>query len=272
MWKNLSHLILLSIFGGFISFSYQNLGTYYPQKGATNHGVLLNKYGQWSIVIGASEGLGAAWADLLCSEGFNVITVARRKDVLQQGAEDLMTKYNNKCQVKPFTLDLTSNDVIPKIHDILKRYNVGLMVYNAAYFRKSSFLDSLDDEISTIRVNVESLTKAVYKFGHAVQLHNRHTSGLIIMSSTLGDKGSALVSSYSASKAYNTVLAQSLENEFKNIGMDVLACVAGPIETPNFRRANGNETAHIDFMIQQPHEVASKCLQALGQGKYSIGY
>lgn len=100
--------------------------------------------------------------------------------------------------------------------------------------------------------------------------HNHKKTGLIIMSSSLGDRGSAFVATYAASKAFDTVFAQSLANEFQDIEMDVLACVAGPIETPNFRRANGDDTSDIDFMIQHPREVASECLHALGQGRYSI--
>ncbi|GFH55118.1 oxidoreductase, short-chain dehydrogenase/reductase family protein [Chaetoceros tenuissimus] len=90
------------------------------------------------------------------------------------------------------------------------------------------------------------------------------------MSSTLGDKGSALVSSYAATKAFDTVLAKSLENEFQTDGMDVLACVAAPIETPNFRKANGYDTKELDFILMQPQDVAKECLNALGN-KYVNG-
>lgn len=92
------------------------------------------------------------------------------------------------------------------------------------------------------------------------------------MSSTLGDKESALVSSYSGTKAFDTVLAQSLANEFQNDEIDVLACVAGPIETQNFQRANGDDTKELDFMLMQPQDVANECLNALrsGNGDESI--
>jgi short-subunit dehydrogenase len=36
------------------------------------------------MVIGASEGLGAEWATLLCQNGMNVITVARRANETTQ--------------------------------------------------------------------------------------------------------------------------------------------------------------------------------------------
>lgn len=56
----------------------------------------------------------------------------------------------------------------------------------------------------------------------------------------------------------------------KEDGIDVLACIAGPIDTPNFRRANGDNTKDLDFMLMQPSDVAKECLNALGHGKYVI--
>jgi Short-chain dehydrogenases of various substrate specificities len=235
------------------------------------------------MVIGASEGLGAEWATLLCQNGMNVITVARRANALKAQAAKLSHQYNN-CLVQPLVLDLSDSDNVTKVlKDTLRKSTangneVGLLVYNAAVFSKGSFLDNnLDSQIATIRVNVESLTRAVHAFGNSIRDIRQNKkddkttkSGLIIMSSSLGDRGAAFVSTYAASKAFDTVFAQSIANEFQHVEMDVLGCVAGPIETPNFRRANGDDTADMDFMIQKPSEVASECLHALGQGRYSI--
>jgi uncharacterized protein len=43
---------------------------------------LRNKYGPWAIVAGASEALGAAFAEVLAKRGLNVIPVARRREQL----------------------------------------------------------------------------------------------------------------------------------------------------------------------------------------------
>ena len=56
----------------------------------------------------------------------------------------------------------------------------------------------------------------------------------------------------------------------KEDGIDVLACIAGPIDTPNFRRANGDNTKDLDVILMQPSDVAKECLNALGHGKYAI--
>ena len=37
------------------------------------------KYGPWALIVGASEGLGAAFADNCAVRGLNVAIVARRR-------------------------------------------------------------------------------------------------------------------------------------------------------------------------------------------------
>ena len=195
------------------------------QRGST----LKEKYGDWSIVIGASEGLGSEWANLFCENGLNVITVARRQNELEAKAQELRDRHG--CLVKTVLLDLSDGENVSKIlESTFNDYNVGLMVYNAAAFKKGYFLDNLNDHLLAVEVNVASLTRAVYAFGNAAKANVRKSSGIIIMSSTLGDKGAATISSYAASKAYDTVLAQSLANEMQEAGIDVLACVAGPLK------------------------------------------
>jgi len=38
----------------------------------------VRRYGSWALVAGASEGLGAAWAEALASRGLNLLLLARR--------------------------------------------------------------------------------------------------------------------------------------------------------------------------------------------------
>lgn len=70
------------------------------------------------------------------------------------------------------------------------------------------------------------------------------------------------------------MLAHSLGSELgPTLGMDVLSCSAGPINTPNFYRESSGAKVDpaVQFMIQEPMEVADECLHALGgQAAYSV--
>ena len=121
----------------------------------------------------------------------------------------------------------------------------------------------------TVQVNIESVTRAAHAFTQSVISHQRNTSGLILMSSTLGETGTAYASTYAASKTYNTILAHGLAAELgKTVNMDVLACVPRPISTP--KMANNSKAEDMAAIMQTPEQVANECFYALGQGKYSI--
>jgi short-subunit dehydrogenase len=65
-------------------------------------------------------------------------------------------------------------------------------------------------------------------------MSQRKRGGIILMTSLSGMQGAPWLASYGATKAFNIVLAEGLWYELKPLGVDVMACCAGPIETPNY--------------------------------------
>lgn len=45
---------------------------------------LREKYGEWGIILGATEGVGKAFAEKTASEGMSVVLVGRREEKLQE--------------------------------------------------------------------------------------------------------------------------------------------------------------------------------------------
>jgi len=52
------------------------------------------KYGPWSLVAGASEGLGAAFVKTLASLGLNIVIVARRESITNQLAFEIKEEFH----------------------------------------------------------------------------------------------------------------------------------------------------------------------------------
>src|SRR5438270_7493755 len=59
------------------------------------------KYGPWGVVLGASEGLGAAWAHGLAARGLDVVVAARRADLLQRVADDVAAQHGVSTRALP---------------------------------------------------------------------------------------------------------------------------------------------------------------------------
>jgi short-subunit dehydrogenase len=225
------------------------------------------RYGSWGIIAGASEGLGAAYAEELAARGLNLVLVARRLELLQSLASELSTKY--KVETKIIALDLAASDAIAQIAQNTNDVEIGLLVYNAAFSAIGPFLERpLEDHIKEINTNAYTPLKLIYLF--AEQMLARGRGGIILMSSLSAFQGSAYISTYAATKAFNIVLAEGLWEEWRERGVDVVVCVAGAVKTPNYVASEPEQTGGLGVMTMKPNQVVREALKALGKGPYVI--
>ena len=54
---------------------------------------------QWALVTGASTGLGAEFARQLASRGMHFVLVARRRELMEALAAELLTQHGTRCIV-----------------------------------------------------------------------------------------------------------------------------------------------------------------------------
>lgn len=140
---------------------------------------------------------------------------------------------------------------------------MGLLVYNACYSKLGEFTElSLAECTTTLDVNSRGPLVLAHRM--APRLIERGRGGLILMSSMAGFQGSALVGTYAATKAFDTILAESLWAELSPQGVDVLACVAGATSTPGFERTTPDDKQSKAFPMR-PEAVAREGLAALGR-------
>jgi short-subunit dehydrogenase len=218
------------------------------------------KYGPWGVVLGASEGLGEAYARGLAARGLNVVVAARRREPLQLVAEDTAAQYGVETLAVP--LDLASPDFMDALSTVTDGLDVGLVVYNGAAAYVGPFLNGADALQSIVAVNCLGPLLVCQKFGG--HLIARGHGGIVLMGSAAGLAGSAYNSAYAASKAFDLVLGESLWAEWRDQGVDVLAVIGPAIDTPTFRRSVSSEArAHMPTPMD-PAVVVEEVLGALG--------
>jgi len=223
----------------------------------------MHRYGPWTVVAGASEGIGAAFATALARSGLNIVLAARRPDPLDTLAAKLATEYG--VQTRAVVADLATSAGVDALTDACTGVEIGLVVVNAAFAPIGRFLDRDEaDLLRSVELNCGAPVLLARRFLPAMV--GRRRGGLVIMSSLAGQQGSPGIATYAATKAFGAVLAEGLWAELRGSGVDVVACVAGAVLTPGLaqakqRRAPGTVTADA---------VAEVALRSLGRGPRAV--
>ena len=221
------------------------------------------KYGDWALIAGASEGLGEAFAKSLAARGMNLVLLARRLNLLEKISRTLESEFN--IEIICFQVDLADLDVLNSTLNRLSQ-PIGLLVYNAAYSPIGYFKDiDATQLMQVVDVNVKAPVYLVKRLSEG--MIDRKQGGIILMSSLAGQQGSPKITTYAASKAFNTILSEGLWKELEQENIDVIASIAGAIRTPGYHRASETKDAPGTL---EAHEVAEKTLKALGRGPVII--
>lgn len=220
------------------------------------------KYGQLAMVAGASEGIGAAYSNYLAAEGMDLILIARRKEPLEQLAASLINKYH--INVTTLNCDLSESGAAQIIKEFVSDKEINVMVYNAALSHIGPFEDdTVEHNIAIASCNMITPMIMVRIFGE--YMLKKEKGAVILMSSMAGFQGSGYLASYAATKAFNRVLAESLWYEWKNRGVDVIACCAGATSTKNYLLTNPGQSGFLAPRVQSPEEVVEECFKRLGK-------
>jgi short-subunit dehydrogenase len=214
----------------------------------------------WGIVVGASDGIGAAFADELAARGTDLILVARRADLLEEVADRLRAKHG--VQTRTAVLNAATPEGITEIAGAPE--DVGLLVCNAALAPIGPFLELEPSQVDAmIDLNCRSAARLAHAYGK--RMVQRGSGGIILLSSLASNQGSALVAHYAATKAYLRVLAEGLWAELGPQGVDVLACCPGLVRTPTYEQTRPASAGRLVPGPMEPAAVAREALAALGR-------
>ena len=222
---------------------------------------VMDRYGGWALVAGASEGLGEAWARGLARAGLNVVLVARRQDPLEQVAARMRSDFAVKARIE--VLDLATPELASRLAELDAELGFGVSVYNAGYAPFGDFLDvALEDKLTVVDVNVRGPLIWADVLGR--RMVERGRGALVLVSSVAGFHGSVLLATYAASKAFDTVLGEGLWEELGYQGVDVMVCAAGSTLTPKFKTATP-EDKRAGLSPMEPEDVVGEALDKLGR-------
>lgn len=226
----------------------------------------LSRYGPWAVVVGAGQGIGAEFCRQLAARGLNIVMIALEADELRALSTELETAQ--QIETRALVGDITSPEMVASLDDATQGLDVGLLIYNAAMSSTEPWLDTpIDKHLAMVDVNVRGPLVLMDRFVPAMVARGR--GGVILLSSMSALQGSPLVATYAATKAFTMNLAESLWDEWRPLGIDVLAVIPGPTDTPGFRASAPRPTrgAPAPMNVEQ---VVREALGAIGSRPWVI--
>jgi uncharacterized protein len=213
------------------------------------------KYGPWALVAGASDGVGAAFAEGLAERGVNVVLLSRRQAVLDQVAAEIESRTS--AQTRTLAIDLAHSDAAAAVAEATSDLEIGFLVYCAG--ADPNYRHFLDNSIEAAEAMVQRNCMVPMQLCHhfAPAMVERGSGGIVIFSSGAALAGSPNMVAYGASKAFDMVFAEALWAELHGKGVDVLGLMLGKTNTPALR-----ELEYSRGQISSPDEVPAGAVSA----------
>jgi len=235
-------------------------------QGSSNHSPKWAKRwaGKWSLITGASAGIGLALAEQLAAAGSNLVLTARRTDRLQQIAADLSAKDGVKVEI--FGADLTLPEAPEQIFGFTqgKSIDVELLINNAGF---GSFGNNHEVPAARLTEMVQVNCSAVV---HLTRLFvppmvARKHGDVMIVASTAAFQAVPFIAAYAATKAFDLIFAEGIAEELRPFGIYVCALCPGSTNT-EFQQVAG-QPDRMFRMAETAAKVARVGLEGLAAGK-----
>ena len=216
---------------------------------------------KWALVTGATAGIGESFTRLLAAEGFDLVLVARDEARLHERAAGLKEKYGAESVV--IVADLATETGCARVEDYIRNHEIEVLINNAGFgINKAFTMSDLDKEEEVLKVLVRTPMRLMHVALPAMKERN---SGIVINVSSVASfiAGGA----YSASKAYLTVLSESLSTELSATNIKVSALCPGFTRTEFHQRGRMKMAGLPNFMWLNSDVLVAKSWKDAVAGK-----
>ncbi|MDF9797303.1 short-subunit dehydrogenase [Catalinimonas alkaloidigena] len=223
----------------------------------------------YTLITGASSGIGEALARRCAQEGFNLILVARSTEALEKIAKEIEGKH--KVVVKVYTADLLSPDAAYHLYTHCQKNNwpIRILINNAGFGLWGKFQDmSLEHMVEMMQLNQQVLVELCHFF--LPMLKEVPYAHIMNVSSTAAFQAIPYFSVYAASKNFVFTFSRALRQELKPDKINVSCLCPGPTASAFFQRAGFDKIKYSKGAIMEADEVAETAIQGLMDKKAVI--
>jgi len=225
------------------------------------------------LLTGASSGIGAVLASLLAKEGADLVLLARRKERLQEIADQITRQFGNDRKVILVDGDVTDSEVRQRaVQSAVEQLGgLDMLINNAGVGAMARIEDSTQE---TLRRVFEVNFFALFELTQLALPHLKQGAEPMVvnLSSIVGLRGVPHYGVYGAAKFAVTGLSESMRAEVSRYGIDVLLVCPGTTQTEFFDVLYQSTSAPklpIHRSVTSEY-VAVRIVRAMKQGKHQI--
>jgi short-subunit dehydrogenase len=216
-----------------------------------------------ALITGATAGIGAAFAERLAREGYDLVLVARTADRLEAESARLSAAYGIGVSVLP--ADLGTDDGIAAIEARLSdaAAPVDMLVNNAGFGVRGRFLAvPVADELAMVKVHVEAVLRLTYAALPGMVARGRGDVANVASVAAFFPRGT-----YGASKAWVVSFSQAVRREIGTGAVRVLVLCPGFTHTEFHDRASMDMSGVPRALWLDAADVVDAALRDLRAGK-----
>ena len=224
----------------------------------------------YSLVTGATSGIGREFASILAQHGKDVIVVARRENALKALAAQLHEQHG--VHAVAVAIDLTEEDSADELFSLTQDagYFGDTLVNNAGFWDLTGFLDSnWHRSRDLMELNMITLTHLTYLYGREMRKH--HFGRILNVASVAAAFAGPNMALYYASKAFVLSFTEAVAEEVRGTGLSVTALCPGPTGTSfgvNARMEGRNFLTMVEPM--SPKAVVQRGYRAMMTGRTAV--
>lgn len=220
----------------------------------------------YTLITGASSGIGLELAKIAAAQGHDLVLVARRRDALDSLAASLQKEHSVVAEV--IALDLGQPESPTSLAAALKKRHIQIdtLINNAGFGDYGPFTESkLSTQLSMIDLNIRALVELTHRL--APDMVARGNGRIMNVASVAGFLPGPLMATYFASKAFVLSFSEALGVELAGSGVTVTCLCPGSTKTSFGENAHVSATHSTRTSRVTAAQVAAFGWKAMMSGK-----
>lgn len=218
------------------------------------------------IIVGASEGIGAALARKLAKEGYSLALLARQTEKLESLCAEI-NQSAGETRALAYTHDVSKYKEVPAL---LKRIiadlgGLDVFVFMAGVNYPPGGIEKFNFENDRKMIEVNLIGAMAWLSPVAEMFQNAKAGQIVGVGSVAGDRGRVGNPGYNTSKGGLAIYLEALRNRLTRHGVNVLTVKPGFVKTEMLKAAQGGTP----FAIE-PEKAAEDIYKAMRKRRQTV--